>query len=65
MGAEAPRAAGVPLPEASETFYHSPAYGALHTMRDEVSDGRMVGVEGLSSPAAAADATLPPARIGR
>jgi uncharacterized protein (DUF1330 family) len=50
-----------PSREAFEGFYYSPAYQDLHAMRDEASYGRMVGVEGLPSPAAAAAATLAPA----
>jgi uncharacterized protein (DUF1330 family) len=47
-----------PSREAFEGFYHSPAYQDLHALRDEVSYARMVGVEGLPSPDAAAAATL-------
>ena len=50
-----------PSREAFEGFYHSPAYQDLHALRDEVSFARMVGVEGLPSPGAAAAATLAPA----
>ena len=52
-----------PSREAFEGFYYSPAYQGLHALRDEVSYARMVGVEGLPSPGAAAAATLasPPA----
>jgi len=50
-----------PSREAFEGFYHSPAYQDLHALRDEVSYARMVGVEGLPSPGAAAAATLAPA----
>jgi uncharacterized protein (DUF1330 family) len=50
-----------PSREAFEGFYYSPAYQDLHAMRDEASYGRLVGVEGLPSPAAAAAATLAPA----
>ena len=50
-----------PSREAFEGFYHSPAYQDLHAMRDEVSHARLVGVEGLPSPEAAAAATLAPA----
>ena len=35
-------------------------YQDLHAMRDEVSYARLVGVEGLASPGAAAAATLAP-----
>lgn len=49
-----------PSREAFESFYHSPAYQDLHAMRDEVSYARLVGVEGLPSPAAAAAVTLAP-----
>jgi uncharacterized protein (DUF1330 family) len=47
-----------PSREAFEGFYSSPAYQDLHAMRDEVSYARLVGVEGLASPGAAAAATL-------
>jgi uncharacterized protein (DUF1330 family) len=52
-----------PSREAFEGFYHSPAYQDLHAVRDQASYGRLVGVEGLPSPAAAEAATLgsPPA----
>ena len=50
-----------PSREAFEGFYSSPAYQDLHAMRDEVSYARLVGVEGLASPGAAAAATLAPA----
>ena len=50
-----------PSREAFEGFYRSPAYQDLHALRDEVSYARMVGVEGLPSPGAAAAVTLPPA----
>ena len=46
--------------EAFEGFYSSPAYQDLHAMRDEVSHARLVGMEGLASPGAAAAATLAP-----
>ena len=48
-----------PSREAFEGFYHSPAYQDLHALRDQVSYARMVGVEGLPSPDAAAAAGLP------
>jgi uncharacterized protein (DUF1330 family) len=50
-----------PSREAFEGFYYSPAYQDLHAIRDEASYGRLVGVEGLPSPTAAAAATLAPA----
>jgi len=50
-----------PSREAFEGFYRSPAYRDLHALRDEVSYARLVGVEGLPSPDAAAAATLDPA----
>jgi len=49
-----------PSREAFEDFYNSPAYQDLHAMREEASYARLVGVEGLPSPTAAAAATLAP-----
>ena len=36
-----------PSREAWEAFYFGPAYAEIKNVRDEVSTGRMVGVEGL------------------
>ncbi|HEY1320165.1 MAG TPA: DUF1330 domain-containing protein [Streptosporangiaceae bacterium] len=47
-----------PPREAFEGFYHSRVYQDLHALRDEASYARLVGVEGLPSPGAAADVTL-------
>lgn len=37
-----------PSQDAWESFYDGPAYAEIRTVREEVSSGRMVGVEGLA-----------------
>ncbi|MDD7933762.1 DUF1330 domain-containing protein [Actinomycetospora straminea] len=37
-----------PSQEAWEAFYYGPDYAEIKPARDEVSDGRMVGVQGLT-----------------
>ena len=37
-----------PSQEAWESFYYGPEYAEIKPVRDEVSSGRMVGVEGLA-----------------
>jgi uncharacterized protein (DUF1330 family) len=51
----------LPSQEAWEGFYHSAEYEAIKPMRDEVSTGRMIGVEGLPPGQPATQAPRPQA----
>ena len=48
-----------PSQEAWESFYYGAEYEGIKTLRDEVSTGRMIGVEGLPPGLSAAQAPRP------
>ena len=53
-----------PSQQAWESFYYGASYEGIKEIRDEVSTGRMVGVEGLPPGAPATSASRPKAAPG-
>lgn len=53
-----------PSQQAWESFYHGPEYEGMRAIREEVSTGRMIGVEGLPPGVPAAAASRPRAVPG-